>query len=276
MISEDTKRNGHCRTTYSNELIAYPTVVWQFQLPIGSPYASGIIAYSREEYSSKSKDECRVDKPTETKKTALTLIHLSPAFLILGVGFLLSILCFIFEMLSKYVLIWSTRRVYNMDTEQSLQPSCESRPGTGNVEISGTTDPTEYTSQCQTLGEDTEDVAQWIRVPVVGTDEMQGEGVRRNTGLVEFFSIASATSISSQCEALEEKTGDEVAQWIVLPVVGADGMQAGEGVNRDSIPMNSEMLHLKYEWHSKHFRDPRQKSIRSLLLKKKKKITFEK
>ena len=71
------------------------------------------------------KDDCRVDKPVETKLRSLTLFDLSPAFLILGAGFLLSTFCFVIEILSKYVFIWATGRVYNMDTEQSLQPSCE-------------------------------------------------------------------------------------------------------------------------------------------------------
>ena len=52
----------------------------------------------------KASDEFRVDKPLEAITRKLTLVDLLPAFLILGVGILLSSLCFVVELLSKYIL----------------------------------------------------------------------------------------------------------------------------------------------------------------------------
>jgi len=65
-------------------------------------WANGMIAYTVKFV--KATDECRVDKPLEAIKRKLTLVDLSPAFLILGVGISLSVFCFIVEMLSKYIV----------------------------------------------------------------------------------------------------------------------------------------------------------------------------
>ena len=65
-------------------------------------WAHGMIEYSRRLI--RVKDECRVGKPLEAITRKLTLVDLSPAFLILGVGISLSAFCFVMEMLSKYIL----------------------------------------------------------------------------------------------------------------------------------------------------------------------------
>lgn len=133
-------------------------------------------------------DECGVDKPMETKKRALTLNDLSPAFLILSIGLSLSIFCFVIEILSKYVSIWNTKRVYNMDTEQSLQQSFELRSEMGRVETSVTADPIAFTPHCEAVGDETGDgEAHWIIMPVAGTDEMQGEGGHWDPVPVDYF-----------------------------------------------------------------------------------------
>ncbi len=176
-----------------------------------------------------SGDECRVDKPIETKKRALTLNDLSPAFFILSIGLSLSTFCFVIEILSKYVLIWNTKRVDIMDTSQSLQQSYESRPEMGRVETSVDTDPTAFTPQCEAVGEETGDGdAHWIVMPVAGTDEMQGEGVLRDTDHVETRATADPTAFSPQCKSLEGETGDGVSHWIVVPVDGSYEMQEEE------------------------------------------------
>ncbi len=184
------------------------------------------------------KDDCRVDKPVETKLRSLTLNDLSPAFFILGAGFLLSTFCFVIEILSKYVLIWATGRVYNMDTEKSLQPSCESRPGRDHVETSAPAPTTAYALKCEELEEEIGDgVEHLIGVPVAGTDGMQGKGVHWDTGNVETSATADTKEFIPQCEALGEKTGDGVVQWILMPVDGTDGMQ-GEGIHPKPVSVN--------------------------------------
>ena len=54
----------------------------------------------------KSTDQCRIDKPPETKKSALTLTDVSPVFAIIGIGMLLSTFCFLVEIIFKYVIIF--------------------------------------------------------------------------------------------------------------------------------------------------------------------------
>ena len=53
----------------------------------------------------KSTDQCRIDKPPETKLRALTLTDVSPAFAIFGIGLLLSSLSLLVEIMFKYVII---------------------------------------------------------------------------------------------------------------------------------------------------------------------------
>ncbi len=64
--------------------------------------ANGMIIHLHDQ-NFKSTDQCRVDKPPETKKSALTLTDSMPAFAIIGVGILLSAFCFVIEILSKCI-----------------------------------------------------------------------------------------------------------------------------------------------------------------------------
>ena len=155
-----------------------------------------MMVHFRKDFFSKSKDECRVDKPMETKITALTLIHLSPAFLILGVGFLLSTFCLVIEIMSKYVLIWAPRRTNMDDTEQSLQPACESRPGTGHAE-SGTI--TEYTSM------DNEQSLQPACESRPGTGCVESD----STIATACTSMDTEQSFQSACESSDEEVTHE-------------------------------------------------------------------
>ncbi len=72
-------------------------------------WANGMIIRLRDQFF-KSTDQCRIDKPPETKKRPLTLNDLSAAFFILGVGLSLSTFCFIIEIMSKYVFILAQHR----------------------------------------------------------------------------------------------------------------------------------------------------------------------
>ncbi len=72
-------------------------------------WANGLIDYARRTF--KSSNDCRVDKPLEARTRTLDLFDLSPAFLILGVGLLLSTFCFVMEILSKYVFHLTRREV---------------------------------------------------------------------------------------------------------------------------------------------------------------------
>ena len=65
-------------------------------------WANGVVIYLHDQYF-KPTDQCRIDKPAETEKRALTLTDFTPAFAILGVGISLSAFCFVIEILSKYI-----------------------------------------------------------------------------------------------------------------------------------------------------------------------------
>jgi len=65
-------------------------------------WANGMIEYTIRFF--KSSGECRVDNLLEAITRKLTLVDLSPAFFILGVGISLSAFCFVLEILSKYIL----------------------------------------------------------------------------------------------------------------------------------------------------------------------------
>ncbi len=54
-------------------------------------------------HNNKLPKDCTVDKPLEAITRKLTLVDLSPAFVILGVGISLSAFCFVVEKLSKYI-----------------------------------------------------------------------------------------------------------------------------------------------------------------------------
>lgn len=119
------KRNKRCRLTVSPELRAYPSLAYQFALPIGSPYAdiyskyktifsetllqfisyylylillisraelfmwaNGMVEYGRKFF--KSTNECRLETKPKAKTRTLTLFDLSAAFFILGIGISLS------------------------------------------------------------------------------------------------------------------------------------------------------------------------------------------
>ncbi len=137
LIREDLKTNGHCRLTSSSKLRDYASVAVQWGFPKGSIYtaaiselinnkspfgiyqvtfsnidfkirmtllfwANGIIAYNQKNYF-RGTSQCRTDVPLETRIGSLTLLDLSPAFLILGLGLPLSFLCFLLEIIAKRV-----------------------------------------------------------------------------------------------------------------------------------------------------------------------------
>ena len=137
MIREDLKIKGYCRLTSSPELRAYQSTVFQWGIPIGSLYvpaftefisftlwlnslafkyidsyfkirmtlrfwANGIIAHYKNTYFHGA-SQCRTDVPPKTRIRSLTLIDMSPAFFILGLGILLSSLCFLLEIIVTYI-----------------------------------------------------------------------------------------------------------------------------------------------------------------------------
>lgn len=66
-------------------------------------WANGRIAYDRKSYFHGT-GQCRTDDPPKTRIGSLTLLDLSPAFFILGLGVPLSVLFFLLEILAKKVL----------------------------------------------------------------------------------------------------------------------------------------------------------------------------
>ncbi len=68
-------------------------------------WANGLVDYGRRTFKLTA-NECRVDKPLEAKTRTLTLLDLSAAFFILGVGLSLSLFCFVVEILAKSFFYW--------------------------------------------------------------------------------------------------------------------------------------------------------------------------
>jgi len=81
----------------------------------------------------KTTDRCRVDKPPKSKTRVLTLTDLSPAFLILGVGFSLSGFGFAMEVLSKYIFA-SGPRTREINTDDS-KPTTKKAGEKKDIEI---------------------------------------------------------------------------------------------------------------------------------------------
>ncbi len=134
IIYEDTKSNGKCRLTVSEELKAYNQLPLQIGFPIGHPIVpafneyyytlilvyncfvwiwyilkrfflringAGIIDLNKKKFFP-STMKCRTDIPPETKTRSLTLLDMTFAFVILGFGLVVSVLAFLAEILAKF------------------------------------------------------------------------------------------------------------------------------------------------------------------------------
>jgi len=67
-------------------------------------WSGGLISYFRNKYFP-STDQCRVDAAPDSNCKPLTLVDLSPAFFVLGIGISLSILAFLLERINHYYFL---------------------------------------------------------------------------------------------------------------------------------------------------------------------------